>query len=122
MAWMNLDRECALAAANIAQRPLGKSPVKLLTECGSVLSAQGPYAFALYLRSKPKDPAAGAVLTACGRLISQHLDRPLTTDPTADQVLALLKRLSEDLDKLLLAKSLLTQVLAYLKYEIKGRP
>ena len=121
MPWTNLDRECSVIAGLVAKGPLGKTSVKIVTEGGSVLAAQGPYAFALYLQWKKLDPAAAGLIAHCGAFVSTHVDQQPLRDVTPEQFLALIRRLSTDLEKLLLAKTLLTQILAYLKYEIKGR-
>ena len=122
MVWNNLDLQCADTAAKIAEEIKPKTPEKILTECAAVLSAHGPYAFALFLAARSKKlPIAEHILNLPVYMVAAERGKPLAEPRNKEQSLKFIKDLSVDLDDLLFAKTLIAQTLAYLKYEWKKK-
>ena len=117
----NLDMACAklgqsLATANDVNE-------KLLTDVLGVLEEQGLYAALLFAKAR-------------GRALCNEVNAFLTSTPKAsplassnskngrsgkNDVLAAIKDIAADLDKLLLARDLVRQALVYARYHIKAR-
>jgi len=117
-----LDLQCATTAAGLGER-FTKTEEKLIADCSAVLAGQGLYAFAVFLRARPKkDKEAGVLLVRCGKLIS--FLGPQTSSPappTEEAVVALVQSIAADLHKLLLAKKMVAETLTYLKYHVKSK-
>jgi len=127
MGQQNLSFECAKAARHIDEM-LGSAKKqeleKLCTDAMAVLSANGPYAFFLYLWSRAdKLP---------GKVLSQEMFRflaPLAfpgTAPAAGEVSrdAMMRQMAElggDLNRLLLTKKIAQEAMTYLRYHVKAR-
>jgi len=111
----NLDLACAKAAQEIALDITkdGKQLYRLLMQALGVLEEQGLYALFLFLKTKDK----------LGNLIADRLEKFLHQTPRqeplfsgSENCFAQIQRLAEDLDRLLLARDLLRQVLLYASY------
>ncbi len=116
-AFENLDLACARTGQAIAEKP-SKELEKLVTSALAVLEEQGVYALFLFLKTR----GGKAALT-----IEQKVREFLKTTPQRapllsgdGDVFALLQSMSEDLDKLLLARDLLRQTLVYARYHARG--
>ena len=116
-AFENLDLACARTGQAIAEKP-SKELEKLVTSALAVLEEQGVYALFLFLKTR----GGKAALT-----IEQKVREFLKTTPQRapllsgdGDVFALLQSMSEDLDKLLLARDLLRQTLVYVRYHARG--
>lgn len=140
MNWNNLDLKCAIAAEAIFDQlraaiiSVGKSPgvkkqdiEKLCTDSGAVLSEHGLYACFLYLwskvESKTHDPYA-AVLRSSHALLKQVFALPDFPKNATEKnaMLSDIRKISENLDSLFLAKRLVGHVLTYARYHAKGLP
>lgn len=115
-AFKNLDLACARTGQAIAEKP-SKELEKLVTSALAVLEEQGVYALFLFLKTR----GGKAALT-----IEQKVREFLKTTPQRapllsgdGDVFALLQSMSEDLDKLLLARDLLRQALVYARYHAR---
>lgn len=115
-AFENLDLACARTGQAIAEKP-SKELEKLVTSALAVLEEQGVYALFLFLKTR----GGKAALT-----IEQKVREFLKTTPQRapllsgdGDVFALLQSMSEDLDKLLLARDLLRQALVYARYHAR---
>ena len=116
-AFENLDLACAKTGQAIAEKP-SKELEKLVTSALAVLEEQGVYALFLFLETRGNDAA---------KIIEQNLHELLKKTPRQDPLLlgngdvfTSLQRMSEDLDKLLLARDLLRQALVYARYHARG--
>jgi len=115
-AFENLDLACARAGQAIAEEP-SKELEKLVTSALAVLEEQGVYALFLFLKTRGGKAAP---------TIEQKVREFLKTTPQRapllsgdGDVFALLQSMSEDLDKLLLARDLLRQALVYARYHAR---
>lgn len=115
-AFENLDLACARAGQAIAEKP-SKELEKLVTSALAVLEEQGVYALFLFLKTRGGKAAP---------TIEQKVREFLKTTPQRapllsgdGDVFALLQSMSEDLDKLLLARDLLRQALVYARYHAR---
>ena len=116
-AFENLDLACARTGQAIAEKP-SKELEKLVTSALAVLEEQGVYALFLFLKTRGGKAAP---------TIEQKVREFLKTTPQRapllsgdGDVFALLQSMSEDLDKLLLARDLLHQALVYARYHARG--
>lgn len=115
----NLDLACAKAGKTIAEKP-SKELENLITSALAVLEEQGIYALFLYLNAQGKD---------IGRTVSDNLHNFLKNTPQQSPLLstdnndifAVLQKLGENLDNLLLAHDLLRQSLVYARYHARLR-
>lgn len=115
-AFENLDLACARAGQAIAEEP-SKELEKLVTSALAVLEEQGVYALFLFLKTRGGKAAP---------TIEQKVREFLKTTPQRapllsgdGDVFALLQSMSEDLDKLLLARDLIRQALVYARYHAR---
>ena len=119
----NLDLDCAVAAgkfiAEVRPRPSRQDMEKLLTETSAVLAANGPYAMFLHLaprgRKIPLAERLGAELY--GRLRETRALEAVAG--SSEVVLSRVAEMSKDFHKLLLARRVLQQTLAYLRQHAK---
>jgi hypothetical protein len=120
-AFENLDLACAKVGKTIAEQP-SKELENLITSALAVLEEQGIYALFLYLKAQGKD---------IGRTVSDNLHNFLKNTPQQSPLLsmdnndifAVLQKLGENLDNLLLARDLVRQSLVYARYHarVEGR-
>ena len=115
-AFENLDLACARTGQAIAEKP-SKELEKFVTSALAVLEEQGVYALFLFLKTRGGKAAP---------TIEQKVREFLKTTPQRapllsgdGDVFALLQSMSEDLDKLLLARDLLRQALVYARYHAR---
>jgi hypothetical protein len=111
----NLDLACAKTAQEIALDITkdGKQLHRLLTQALGVLEEQGLYALFLFL--KTKDKLGVSVADRLEKFLHQTpRQEPLFSE--SENCFAQIQRLAEDLDRLLLARDLLRQVLLYASY------
>lgn len=115
-AFENLDLACARTGQAIAEKP-SKELEKLVTSALAVLEEQGVYALFLFLKTRGGKAAP---------TIEQKVREFLKTTPQRapllsgdGDVFALLQSMSEDLDKLLLARDLIRQALVYARYHAR---
>lgn len=115
-AFENLDLACAKTGQAIAEKP-SKELEKLVTSALAVLEEQGVYALFLFLKTRGGKAAP---------TIEQKVREFLKTTPQRapllsgdGDVFASLQSMSEDLDKLLLARDLLRQALVYARYHAR---
>lgn len=115
-AFKNLDLACARTGQAIAEKP-SKELEKLVTSALAVLEEQGVYALFLFLKTRGGKAAP---------TIEQKVREFLKTTPQRapllsgdGDVFALLQSMSEDLDKLLLARDLIRQALVYARYHAR---
>ncbi|RLB89313.1 MAG: hypothetical protein DRH50_13900 [Deltaproteobacteria bacterium] len=116
-AFENLDLACAKVGKTIAERP-SKELENLITSALAVLEEQGVYALFLYLKAQGKD---------IGQTISNNLHNFLKQTPQQSPLLsmdnkdifAVLQKLGENLDNLLLARDLIRQSLVYARYHAR---
>ncbi len=118
-AFENLDLACAKVGKTIAKQP-SKELENLITSALAVLEEQGIYALFLYLKAQGKDIGRG-------RTVSDNLHNFLKNTPQQSPLLsmdnndifAVLQKLGENLDNLLLARDLLRQSLVYARYHAR---
>jgi hypothetical protein len=132
MSWNNLDLKCALAAESITQRIAngGKQELeKLCVDAGSVASENGPYAFFLYLwaRHRKDQKKSGsitapyALLQGTFRLLDEVIEnQALPGDRDMDFMMKQVADMGQELEKLLLARKLIQQVVSYARYHSKA--
>ena len=115
-AFKNLDLACARTGQAIAEKP-SKELEKLVTSALAVLEEQGVYALFLFLKTRGGKAAP---------TIEQKVREFLKTTPQRAPLLSgdgdvfeLLQSMSEDIDKLLLARDLLRQALVYARYHAR---
>ncbi len=127
MSGRNLDLECALAAGSIAKQLSGNRDVKkqdlegLYTNASAVLAESGPYAMFLYLWARrDKDKGVSEVVR---RQLYQQVCQAVggsAANIAGPAMLESVAKLSEDFNRLLLVKRVLSQTLAYLRYHAKA--
>ena len=116
-AFENLDLACARTGQAIAEKP-SKELEKLVTSALAVLEEQGVYALFLFLKTRGGKAAPTIEQKVREFLKTTPQQAPLLSDD--GDVFALLQSMSEDLDKLLLARDLLRQTLVYARYHARG--
>ncbi len=94
-AFENLDLACAKVGKTIAERP-SKDLENLITSALAVLEEQGLYAFFLFLKARGGSDA-----------------------PKVNDNIYKFQEMAKDLDKLLLARDLVRQVLVYARYHAR---
>lgn len=107
----NLDLECAKLAENLANQ----TTEQVITKALGILEEQGLYAYFLFLKSSKE--VRKEVIDECQAFLQKH---SLLENGNED-ILKKLQNLSTDLDKLLLARDLLRQVLVYARYHAKAK-
>lgn len=120
-AFENLDLACARTGQAIAEKP-SKELEKLVTSALAVLEEQGVYALFLFLKTRGGNAAPTIVQEAHKLLRETPRRAPLLSGNGngKDDVFKPLQSMSEDLDKLLLARDLLRQALVYARYHARG--
>lgn len=116
-AFENLDLACARTGQAIAEKP-SKELEKLVTSALAVLEEQGVYALFLFLKTRGGKAAPTIEQKVREFLKTTPQQAPLLPDD--GDVFASLQSMSEDLDKLLLARDLLRQTLVYARYHARG--
>ena len=117
-AFENLDLACARTGQAIAEKP-SKELEKLVTSALAVLEEQGVYALFLFLETRG-GKAAPTIVQEARKLLRETPRRtPLLSDKDNGDVFKSLQSMSEDLDKLLLARDLLRQALVYARYHAR---
>lgn len=115
-AFENLDLACARTGQAIAEKP-SKELEKLVTSALAVLEEQGVYALFLFLKTRGGKAAPTIEQKVREFLKTTPQQAPLLPDD--GDVFASLQSMSEDLDKLLLARDLLRQALVYARYHAR---
>lgn len=118
-AFENLDLACARTGQAIAEKP-SKKLENLVTSALAVLEEQGVYALFLFLKTRGGDAAKTIEQKACELLRETPRRAPLLSDNGNGDVFKSLQSMSEDLDRLLLARDLLHQALVYARYHARG--
>lgn len=116
-AFENLDLACARTGQAIAEKP-SKELEKLVTSALAVLEEQGVYALFLFLKTRGGKAAPTIEQKVREFLKTTPQQAPLLSGDS--DVFALRQSMSEDLDKLLLARDLLRQTLVYARYHARG--
>lgn len=120
----NLDIRCAELGQKLAEnKAVGET---LLTDAIGVLEEQGLYAAFLFLKSKKAKDGADAVCKAASQFLrttpeASPLVAPAGGGSQKGDVLTEIRKLSTDLDDLLLARDLVRQAFVYARYHIKAR-
>jgi len=132
MKWNNLDLRCAETAEKIvghlqnAKKPPKRQEVnKSCTDAGAVLSEHGLYACFLYLwtdKTQVQIQIRSEIRRSEYAMLAEVFKDTLQILDATDKakVLGGIRKLSEDLNSLMLAKRLMGQVLAYTRYHAKG--
>ena len=115
-AFENLDLACARTGQAIAEKP-SKELEKFVTSALAVLEEQGVYALFLFLKTRG-GKAAPTIEQKVREFLKTTPQRAPLLSGNGD-VFALLQSMSEDLDKLLLARDLLRQALVYARYHAR---
>lgn len=115
-AFENLDLACARTGQAIAEKP-SKELEKLVTSALAVLEEQGVYALFLFLKTRGGKAAPTIEQKVREFLKTTPQQAPLLSGD--GDVFASLQSMSEDLDKLLLARDLLRQALVYARYHAR---
>ena len=115
-AFENLDLACARTGQAIAEKP-SKKLENLVTSALAVLEEQGVYALFLFLKTRGDNTAK--IIEQKARDLLRKTPRQTPLLPDDGDVFALLQLMSEDLDKLLLARDLLRQALVYARYHAR---
>ena len=117
-AFENLDLACAKTGQAIAEKP-SKELEKLVTSALAVLEEQGVYALFLFLKTRG-GKTAPTIVQEAHKLLRETPRRAPLLDKGNGDVFESLQSMSEDLDKLLLARDLLRQALVYARYHARG--
>ncbi|WP_299302907.1 hypothetical protein [uncultured Fretibacterium sp.] len=117
-AFENLDLACARTGQAIAEKP-SKELEKLVTSALAVLEEQGVYALFLFLKTRG-GKTAPTIVQEAHKLLRETPRRAPLLDKGNGDVFESLQSMSEDLDKLLLARDLLRQALVYARYHARG--
>ena len=112
----NLDLACAKVGKTIAERP-SKELENLVTSALAVLEEQGIYALFLFLKARGGSGAENVNQKIYEFLKVTPQQAPLLFD-NAD-VFTSLQQMAQDLDKLLLARDLVRQILVYARYHAR---
>jgi len=113
----NLDLACAKVGKTIAERP-SKDLEKLVTNALAVLEEQGIYALFLFLKARGGNEAPNVTQKLSEFLKKTPQQAPLLSSNT-DDVFTSLQEIADDLDRLLLARDLVRQVLVYARYHAR---
>ena len=136
---VNLDFLCARYGQEIVKsiesmgREVRKSDIEnMLQKSLGILQEDGIYAFTVYLDSegafkddadgRDKEKAAKGILKNVWSLLSDTGVALVNGECMRDVVYTELQRLSEDLDKLFLAKDLIEKCMVYARYHAKALP
>lgn len=113
----NLDLACAQTGRSIAEGAQGKpkETEKFVNAALGILEEQGVYAMFLYLGTT-KNLAKQVEASLCGFLEKTPTGNPLLGK---GEVLSSVSKMSEDLDRLLMAYDLLRQALVYARYHVR---
>lgn len=117
-AFENLDLACARTGQAIAEKP-SKELEKLVTSALAVLEEQGVYALFLFLKTRGGKAAPTIEQKVREFLKTTPQQAPLLPDNGNGDIFKSLQSMSEDLDKLLLARDLLRQALVYARYHVR---
>lgn len=114
----NLDLKCAEKGRELSAIKVDGKDVDehVFTVALGVLEEQGPYACFLYL--KAREGQAGKQIV---RQSSSFLNEALKTSTQANDDLAFIQGLANDLDQLLFARDLLRHMFVYARYHAKAR-
>lgn len=123
----NLDVACAQTAQEISnkfpQKKRRDTAENLVTKALAVLEAQGVYALFLFLDSQTSQnlKSAAEELQPCLKsfLNATPAQDPMFQNSSSDPFVNT-NELSQDLDRLLLAKDLLRQTMVYTRYHLKA--
>jgi hypothetical protein len=128
--WKSLDLQCAEWAVTAASKLSDKSET-LVNSAASVLAKQGPFAMAVFLAGKVKrfdDPEAkllaeiAKALKDIAQLTGEVAAAGAEPRNSGEELRAILKKASENIDNLLLARKVLQQCLVYLRSQVKALP
>lgn len=108
----NLDLKCAEIGRELA----AMADDTVFTRALGVLEEQGPYACFLYLKAREGN-AGQQIIGKSTELLREVLGE----SGQANDGLAFIKNLANDLDKLLFARDLLRQMFIYARYHAKAR-
>ena len=119
---INLDYLAAKYAQTIIQKTQDKKPSDVentMTKALGVLQEDGVYACFLYLLAREKENGAVVV----DEMLNLLSDLPFGWQrPTAEEILRFIsEQVTKDLDRLLLAREVLEQMLIYARYGAKAR-
>jgi|GEM_PF-275674 hypothetical protein len=122
----NLDLKCAELGSEIAG--IKGLEEKHLSSSLAVLEEQGLYAFCLYLKAKVgskdnvnKEKKAGFLFwEECCSFLKEVLDIDSEPAEKKDLDLEFVKKVAEDLHRLLLARDLIRRSIAYARYHLKA--
>ena len=117
-AFENLDLACARTGQAIAEKP-SKELEKLVTSALAVLEEQGVYALFLFLKTRGGKAALTIEQKVREFLKTTPQRAPLLSGNGNGDIFKSLQSMSEDLDKLLLARDLLRQALVYARYHAR---
>lgn len=129
MSVTNLDYLAATHAQKVISRTMevDKSTIEnAITEVLSVLQEQGVYACFVFALSRAKSDTAESksirvIVDEMANLLKQ-LDFPVTYEGNAEATLKqVVERVTQDLERRLLAKDMLEQMLIYARYGAKAR-
>ncbi len=124
-AQLNLDRLAAEHAQAIIRRTSDKKASEVdntVTKALGVLQENGIYACFLYLLAKEKENGHVVVEEMLGLLEDLGFDDQKPNDHSADKVLSFISnQVTGSLERLLLAKETLEQMLIYARYGAKAR-
>lgn len=109
--FINLDIECAKTGEQLA-----KANFEKLESALGVLEEQGIYAFFLYVKQNNNGNKIVEILRS---FLKATPDHDALIEKNDNDIFAELQKLCCDLDKLLLANTLLRQVLVYAKHHAK---
>ncbi len=120
----NLDLKCAELGSEIAG--IKGLEEKKLSNSLAVLEEQGLYAFCLYLKAKVgskdnvnKEKKAGFLFwRKCRSFLEEVLD--IDGEPAKKNDLEFVKKVAEDLHRMLLARDLIRRSIAYARYHLKA--
>ena len=122
--WKSLDLECAVWAERTAG-PLSNKAGAVVNDAASVLAKQGPYAMMVFLESKGKPDSnhlLGEIVKALNDIASLKAADQDQQARNGGKVRATLKQASQNIDDLLLARTVLQQCLVYLRSQVKAKP
>ena len=117
-AFENLDLACTRTGQAIAEKP-SKELEKLVTSALAVLEEQGVYALFLFLKTRG-GKTAPTIVQEAHKLLRETPRRAPLLDKGNGDVFESLQSMSEDLDRLVLARDLLRQALVYARYHARG--
>ncbi|HGY90451.1 MAG TPA: hypothetical protein ENK43_04700 [Planctomycetes bacterium] len=109
----NLDLACARLGSDIAG--IAELEEKTINAALSVLEEQGIYACFLYLQGREKKTGE-EILKKLSDVIAQELSLDENRKP-----MAVAEKVSEDLDRLLFTRELLSRAMVYARHHLKAR-